>query len=117
LLANGYDPRRITAVERHNTLAAHLDERLAHIVNRCFLVYAKDLSGARGFDRIVMNPPFKNVRAHIRAALSLLTRGGGVMVALVPISYHHTEAEILEVLDSGVFIASQVKTKLIRFEV
>ncbi|MBL4656965.1 MAG: hypothetical protein JKX73_03120 [Flavobacteriales bacterium] len=66
-----------------------------------------------------MNPPFKKVRQHIKAALSLLGNGGhdcAVLIALVPITYQHEDMETLEELPRDTFSTAQVSTKIIRFE-
>lgn len=117
LIGAGYDPARLVAVERHNTLAARLSgEEAAQIYNRCFLEYAREREGGFGFSRIVMNPPFRAVKAHIKAALSLLANEDAVMVALVPITYEHELAEPLQRLPRDTFSTAQVSTKLISFE-
>jgi len=117
LVAAGYAPARICAVERHNSLAARLSgDMAAQIYNRCFLDFAREHEGGLGFSRIVMNPPFRAVKAHIKAALSLLAEDSAVMVALVPITFEHDRAEPLQTLPRDTFSTAQVATKLIRFE-
>ncbi|WP_298966662.1 hypothetical protein [uncultured Roseibium sp.] len=65
-----------------------------------------------------MNPPFSQVRKHIKAALSLLGRNGhdepAVLVALVPITYEHEDAETLETLPEDTFSTCTIRTKIIR---
>ncbi len=55
----------------------------------------------------------------MKAALSLLGCGGhevATLVALVPITYQHDEAEELEELDRETFPTAAVSTKIIRIE-
>ncbi len=64
-----------------------------------------------------MNPPFKQIRQHMKAALSLLGKAGhdkAVLVALVPITYQHEDAETMEELSRDTFSTAQVSTKIIR---
>ena len=81
-------------------------------VNSCFLEYAKT---SERYSQIIMNPPFKTIKAHMKAAISLLD-SPGVLVALVPITYEHPEAELIETLDSETFSTARVNTKIIRIE-
>lgn len=119
LLASGHSSCELTMVERHNTLAAQL-YAIGPTINRCFLEYAEEVKGVAEFPRIIMNPPFKAVRKHISAALSLLGRGGhdcpAVLVALVPITFDHDEAETMETLPDTTFATAKVNTKIIRIQ-
>lgn len=103
------------AVERDYSLVSHLRKHTRfegiNITHDCFLQYA-DFEDKR-FDRIVLNPPFKYIRAHMKAAISLL-RKGGEFVALVPVTYHHDSAVELERLSNDTFISTTVNTKIIR---
>ncbi len=118
LLASGHSRYELTMIERHRTLALALD-KLGPVINRCFLEYAEEAKGRIEFPRIIMNPPFRDVRKHIAAALSLLGRGGhgepATLVALVPITFEHAEAETLETLPDDTFATAKVRTKIIRF--
>lgn len=82
------------------------------LLNTDFLEYAA--SAGEKFPRIVMNPPFRGVRHHMKAALSLLAPGG-VLVALVPITYTHEDAEQVEILSSDTFSSAKVNTQIVRF--
>ncbi|ATG38108.1 Phospholipid N-methyltransferase (plasmid) [Phaeobacter piscinae] len=119
LIASGHSTCELTMIERHNTLANGL-RRIGPTINRCFLEYADEVQGQAEFPRIIMNPPFKAVRAHIRAALSLLGRGGhdesATLVALVPITFNHDDAEELEILPADTFATAKVHTKIVRIE-
>lgn len=119
LIAAGHSPQELTMIERHVTLARGLYE-IGPTINRCFLEYAAEVQGQAKFPRIIMNPPFKQVRAHIKAALSLLGRGGhdcpAVLVALVPVTFQHDEAEELEELPADTFATARAHTKIIRIE-
>lgn len=117
LIASGHSTCELTMIERHNTLAASL-RAIGPTINRCFLEYAEEFKGRAQFPRIIMNPPFRQVRKHIEAALSLLGRGGhdepATLVALVPVTFHHDEAEELETLPPDTFATARVHTKIIR---
>ncbi|ATG41792.1 methyltransferase type 11 [Phaeobacter piscinae] len=117
LIASGHSTCELTMVERHSTLAGRL-RYLGPTINRCFLEYAEEMKGSTAFPRVIMNPPFKTVRAHVKAALSLLGRGGhqepATLVALVPVTFEHDEAEELERLPVDTFVTAKVHTKLVR---
>lgn len=121
LLASGHSKYELTTVERHATLCAEL--RKLDIIDpwqECFLEYADRARGKIEFPRIIMNPPFKPVRKHIDAALSLLGRKGhgepARLVALVPITFERADAETLETLSADTFATARVNTKIIRIE-
>lgn len=123
LLASGHSPHEITMVERHNKLAASLGQfetKGAGLIRRCFLEYAAEVRGKVEFPRVIMNPPFSQVRKHITAALLLMGKHGHeaapVLVALVPITYQHEDAETLEILPPDTFATAKVNTKIIRIE-
>ncbi|WP_378952132.1 methyltransferase type 11 [Mesorhizobium sp. ANAO-SY3R2] len=117
LLAAGHSQHELTQVERHNRLAAGLHQ-LGPVVNRCFLEWAAEVRGKVEYPRIIMNPPFSEVRKHVAAALWLLGRSGhdepAVLVALVPVTYQHQDAETLETLPPDTFATAKVHTKIIR---
>lgn len=119
LLATGHSRYELTMIERHCALAASLHS-LGPVVNRCFLEWAQEARVRVEYPRILMNPPFGDVRKHVAAALDLLGRGGhsepATLVALVPITYQHPEAETLEVLPDDTFAAAKVRTKIVRFQ-
>lgn len=62
-----------------------------HVEHVDFLVYAKEYTG-KGFDRIVMNPPFSEGRwtSHLKAAAGILSDEGR-LVAILPASARHKE--------------------------
>lgn len=117
LIASGHSRNELTMIERHHKLAATL-HRIGPALNRCFLDYADEMRGQVEFPRIIMNPPFRDVRKHIAAAVSLLGRGGhaepATLVALVPVTFTHADAEHLETLPPDTFSTAQVHTKIIR---
>ena len=120
LLASGHSDCELTAVERHFTLANQVS-RLCPTITSCFLEYAEKWRGVAEFPRVIMNPPFKSVKKHVAAALSLMGRGGhdrpAVLVALVPITFKWEGMEELEILPSDTFSTAKVHTKIIRIEV
>lgn len=117
LIASGHSPQELTMIERHHALAAML-RRIGPTIHGCFLEWAEEVKGRAEFPRIIMNPPFREVRRHIAAALSLLGRGGhaepATLVALVPVTFQHPQAEELEVLPPDTFSTARVNTKIIR---
>lgn len=116
LLQHGHDPRQICAVERHMALKDACDERFNHRIatfNQCFLDFAKMNQWA--FPYALMNPPFKQVRRHMNAAISCLAPGG-TLVALVPNTYEYAGMETLEILPPDTFAWAKVYTKIVRIE-
>jgi len=117
LLASGHSRYELCQVERLIKLASGLHQ-FGSVINRCFLEYANEARGKVEFPRVIMNPPFSDVRKHVAAALSLMGRNGHdcppVLVALVPITFHHPEAEELETLPPDTFALARVNTKIIR---
>lgn len=81
LAQHGVDLLNVEAVELNHALADALREKYPYASQGDFLQYGT--SAAAGFDRILMNPPFKNGIdiKHIEHAYSLLNPGG-VLVAI-----------------------------------
>ncbi|QPC91488.1 methyltransferase type 11 [Mesorhizobium sp. INR15] len=117
LLAAGHSKFELVQVERHIKLAGSL-AAFGTVQNRCFLEYAAEIAGKVEFPRIIMNPPFSDVRKHVAAAVSLLGRHGhaepATLVALVPITFERGDAETLETLPADTFATAKVYTKIIR---
>lgn len=120
LLDAGYPAETITAVERHTGLYQAMGQRFQgqslDLVNDCFLEYAQR-AAAEGlrFTRILMNPPFRTARKHIAAAMQLLDDSpGATLVALVPSTFEHPDAEELERLPADTFASAKVWTKIIQ---
>lgn len=106
----------VTGVERHVKLAEHCrtlfnQSHNVLVVNDCFLEWSS--STKREFDYVVSNPPFKKVRAHIAAAIRTLG-DGGVLVALVPVTFDREGFIDLETL-GDVFPNAKVNTKLVAY--
>ncbi|MEH6454836.1 MAG: class I SAM-dependent methyltransferase [Cocleimonas sp.] len=116
-LNQGFDINSITAVERHYDLIQALNTRFKQddltVRHQCFLDYSENTDDR--FDYIVINPPFKAAKSHIKAAKKLLNLNG-VMVALVPVSFDDVEFEWLEDLPNTTFGLAKVNTKLIRYK-
>lgn len=117
----GHSASQTVAIEQNQSLCKAIQARFKNSiqpVQTCFLEYAADAVGRIEYPRIIMNPPFKDVRKHMNAALSLLGRSGqdseAVLVALVPITYEHEEAETMEILPNTTFTSAVVNTKIIR---
>lgn len=117
LLDAGHSQYELVQVERHISLSAGL-HRFGTVINRCFLEYAAEVRGRVEFPRVIMNPPFRDVRKHVAAAISLMGRGGHVeapvLVALVPITFDRDDCETLETLPPDTFATAKVHTKIIR---
>jgi len=121
LLDAGQSQFEITAIERHIGLANALrGEFPVPVINECFLEYADRVRGGVEFPRVIMNPPFSQVRKHIAAALSLMGRGGhpepARLVALVPVTFEHPDAVTLERLPADTFATARVFTKIIQID-
>ncbi len=111
----------VVTVERHVELSNFIAERFKEysnvsVINSCFLEYSQGRKAERSFNKIIMNPPFKNVKKHISAALDLLETSG-CLVALVPITFSHPNAVTLETLSNDTFGTAKVNTKIIKIEV
>lgn len=117
LIDAGHSPRELVQVERHHRLAGMLGQ-FGTVLQRCFLEYAEEARGRVQFPRVLMNPPFSDVRKHVAAALSLMGHHGHeeppCLVALVPITFRHDRAEELETLPADTFATAKVHTKIIR---
>jgi hypothetical protein len=117
LIASGHGPQELTMIERHHALATML-RWIGPTIHSCFLEWAEEVKGRAEFPRIIMNPPFREVRKHITAALSLSPRRprrtGKTLVALVPVTFDTPEAEELETLPPDTFSTARVNTKIIR---
>lgn len=117
LIESGHSRYELVQVERHIKLAAQL-HRFGTVINRCFLEYSVEVRGKVEFPRVIMNPPFREVRKHIAAARDLMgPHGHGeapTLVALVPITFQTDGMETLEHLPDDTFDTAKVRTKIIR---
>lgn len=121
LINAGHDYKNIIAIERNYSLCSYIKERFKEDISvnqMCFLEYAANNKSKIFISRIIMNPPFKKIKQHIAAALSLLGKGihdRAIIVALVPISYQHEDMETIEVLPIDIFTTVKVRTKIVKF--
>ena len=121
LINAGHYYKNIIAIERNYSLCSYIKERFKEDISvnqMCFLEYAANNKCKIFLPRIIMNPPFKKIKQHIAAALSLLGKGihdRAIIVALVPISYQHEDMETIEVLPIDTFTTVKVRTKLVKF--
>lgn len=117
LLDAGHEPGNVVAVEMALSLADALRKRLDGVTVETadFLEWSAEAS--ERFAGVLMNPPFSKRRApkHVDAALSLL-QDGGRLVALVPCTFEHDEAETVADLEPGTFAGTEVRTKIILIE-
>ena len=124
LYDSGHSRFELTAIERHYGLCKTIQKRFKDNqyidpIQQCFLEYADEAKGKIEFPRIIMNPPFRDVRKHMKAALSLLGFGGHelcTLIALVPSTYQHDDMETLETLNNETFSSAKVNTKIINIE-
>lgn len=115
-LENHFHNSNIMAVERDQNLYSTLQNIFStntnvRLVNSCFLEASKNLISS--FDLIICNPPFRNIKAHIKAALSCL-KSGGELIAIVPVTFDDPDASTLEYLGE-VFSSTKAKTKIVKF--
>jgi len=116
LTDSGHSPLNIFRIERHYKLWESLQNDSSRVLpssQACFLEWSKQRPGAYGY--VLMNPPFKHIKKHMSAALNVLAENG-LLVALVPITYQHDDAELMEILPNDTFAGIKVNTKVIRIE-
>lgn len=118
-LDDGHPSDRMTLTERSGELCHVLRERFESVttIQTCFLEFENEGSHAQRFDRVLANPPFRKTKQHMEAALRLLSRDesdDAMLVALVPITYEHPYAELIDVLPNDTFALAKVNTKIIR---
>ena len=65
------------------------------------------------YDRVIMNPPFRQCKKHVTHAFSLL-KEDGILVALVPSNFEMGQE--LETFSGDTFASTKVFTKLIMLE-
>lgn len=108
----------VCAVERAYELVSHVKKRFhghnnVTIHHGCFIEYAAECFT---FERIIMNPPYsKVIKKHMNAAYKLLAEGG-LLVAIVPVTYEHEHMQTLEQLSRDTFSGTSVSTKIIMIE-
>lgn len=122
--AGGHDVGHITIVEREYSLVQVLLEKFSlkgldaqppRVHHEDFLSWAEArYNNGYRYEKIIMNPPFKKVKAHMEAARKLL-RFTGVLVAVVPTSFDHPSYEEVETLPSDTFNTCKVYTKIVRY--
>lgn len=114
-------PLSVKVIERHGGLSHAISARFSRdgrvsSYNVCFLAQAYLwLRQGRCFKRIITNPPFSVVKLHMQAAISLLA-DDGILVALVPMTYDHPDAELIMLLPNTTFESAKVRTKIIKIE-
>lgn len=116
MISSGVNPCRITAIEIELSLCEVLrrDFPFVNLVESCCLSYYSRRLHGDGYSRIILNPPFKRVHAHMGAAVGML-KDGGVLVAVVPVTFDVDGYELLEVLPPDTFANAKVHTKVVRF--
>ena len=128
LLDAGHSQYELVAIERHYSLCRVIEKRFisprvtdpsyrVNPIQECFLAYAERAKGKIEYPAVLCNPPFRAIKSHMNAAISLLGRGGhahATLVGLVPITYQHPQAEEMEELPMDTFASATVRTKIIR---
>lgn len=119
LLDAGYLPGNITIVEQnyelYHSCGERFDWKLDASNHTDFLEWASlNQELGQGWDYILMNPPFRKVRAHMKAAVSLLA-SMGELVAIVPVTFEAEGFTELERLPVDTFSACKVNTKIVHY--
>lgn len=120
LIDAGHSDERITSIEKHYILNESLCSRfgcgLGAMYHEDFLVWAETrIATGIKYEKIIMNPPFREVRKHIETAMKLV-RFTGYLVAIVPNSFEHPSFEELDELPRDAFGACKVNTKIVRYQ-
>jgi methylase of polypeptide subunit release factors len=116
LLNYGVHCERITMVEKHIALASKLEQRFENkinVVNQCFLQFADEVNIK--FDTIILNPPFRPIKHHVKAAQTLLNKGGRI-VLLSPTTFTQEGFELIEALPENTFATTKVKTHILMYQ-
>lgn len=112
----------INTIEKHYKLVECLQDRFVdnfvNINHGDFLTDYREFEQSlrdqySGYDRIICNPPFKKIVAHIDQVYKCL-KIGGVAVCLVPVTYKKIDHEVLDTLSNDTFLNCKVNTKIIR---
>lgn len=113
LIESGVSINYICAVEKHYKLCEFTQNKFPKLkVNQGdFLTDFNEFENE--YDKIICNPPFKKIVAHIDQVYKCL-KVGGVAVCLVPVNYKKLDHEVLEILPSDTFSYCKVNTKIIR---
>jgi len=116
MLDSGVSAEQITAIEINFSLNEHLKKRFPlSLVHLCCCLDFSHLGRHRsGFKKVVMNPPFSRVKAHVSAAVEMLSVGG-TLVALVPVTFDLEGFELIETLPPDTFATAKVYTKIVRY--
>jgi len=116
MLDSGVAAEQITAIEINISLNEFLAKRfpLSLLYSGCCLGYAQQGKHRSGFKKVVMNPPFSRVKAHVLAAVEMLSFGG-TLVALVPVTFDLDGFELVETLPPDTFATAKVHTKIVRY--
>ncbi len=122
MLRAGVKGSSINTVELHYKLVEHMQDRFkdtfVNLNQGDFLTDYKEFEynphdEYSGEQRIICNPPFKKIIAHIDQVYKCL-RPGGFAICLVPITYKKIDHEVLETLDKDTFAHAKVNTKIIK---
>jgi len=122
MLRAGFMSGCINTIEKHQKLVEHMQNRfeytLVSINQGDFLTDFDEFKHRpgdiySGEDRIICNPPFKNIVAHMDQVFKCL-KPGGLAICLVPITYKKLEHDILKELGNNTFSYAKVNTKIIR---
>lgn len=121
-IAQGFDPKIITAVEITYQLTNYFNERFESKHLQCYQSSLEEyfeefiILDPFKFDKIITNPPFRKIKRHMQM-LEILLSADGVMVALVPQSFKYEGRgcyEELENLGPNTFPTCKVYAKIVR---
>ena len=115
LLNSGIMSGSINTIEKHYKLVEYMRNRFAdnfvNINQGDFLTDYNEFNNE--YDRVICNPPFKQIIKHIDQVYKCL-KVGGLAVCLVPMSYKKIDHEVLEILPNDTFSYCKVNTKIIK---
>ena len=115
LLNSGIMSGSINTIEKHYKLVEYMQNRFSdnfvNINQGDFLTDYNEFNNE--YDRVICNPPFKQIIKHIDQVYKCL-KVGGLAICLVPMSYKKIDHEVLEILPSDTFSYCKVNTKIIK---
>lgn len=109
LVASGVSEQDIKGNELNISLCEAANKRFENVE----IEQGNFLDKVYKVDRIVCNPPFKKIIAHMDHVLFCLNKKG-IAICIVPYSYKKLKHEILEELPQGTFSNCNVRTKIIK---
>lgn len=112
MLDGGVSSNLIVGVERHIKLADFCRSRFeatVNVITGCFLESHSEMTQV---NVVLTNPPFKSAYKQLAATVNLVKQGG-VIIALVPVTFDWPGMIELERLPKGTFVTTDVQTKIV----